>query len=84
MAIEGEAVITWKGKLKVMRIRYLSSGISLLLSHHCSLDLISKVAALNYIRDVKEVSPPIYTDELMSLTRKCVENDSKAIYDLST
>ena len=84
MAIEGEAVITWKGKLKVMRIRYLRSGVSLLLSHHCSLDLISEVAALNYIRDVKEVSPPIYTDELMSLTRKCVENDSKAIYDLST
>ena len=47
------------------------------------MDLISKVAALNYIRDVKEVSPPVYTDELMALTRKCVENDSEAIYDLN-
>lgn len=66
-----------------MRLGYLSSGVSLSLRHHCSLDLISKVAALNYIRDVKEVSPPVYTDELMSLTRKCVENDSQAIYDLN-
>lgn len=26
---------------------------------------------------------PMYTDELKSLTRKCVENYSEAIYDLS-